>query len=267
MNRALKCLICLGTVMFLSACSTVDQPQSVQGVASDRDPTRIQLSKPLHFSTPDGSDVMVQAGTYRVEQAAGSQIRLIPTGEGPPTVLGGNAVSSDLEVAAPIVLAMRSEQQPDAYHLVLLLPDGTALDAIGSVSGIQPRGVFDWRKDIMAPLATQFEVPQPPGPDLWLRSLSRPCPEPGNVFFVVTNSGTETAGPSTTRVQLNYSSPTVRTNALVPGQSQAHSVYDSCNAFAGGGQKTCSVSVRVDVQNVVAESNEINNSRSTVCQH
>lgn len=268
MNRTSTCLFCLVSLMFLSACSTVETPQQAQeGDASAQDPTRIQLMQPLHFSAPDGSDVVVGSGMYRLEQTASSQLRLSPTGDGPSTVLGANTVSSDLDVAAPIALAIPS-QQPDAYHLALLLPGGTALDAIGSVTGVQPRGVFDLRKDIISPLATQFEVPQPPGPDLWLRSLSRPCPYAGNVFFVVINSGTEAAGPSTTRVEMGGARwATVPTNALAPGQSQGYSVYDSCSAVAGGGDITCSVTVRVDVQNAVAESNEINNTRRTTCTH
>jgi hypothetical protein len=265
MNCRFKCASCL-VGLVLSACSTVETPQPAQGAASAQDPTAIQINQPLHFSAPDGSDVVVGTGTYRLEQRSGSQLWLIPTGDSPRTLVGAEAMPTDLDVAAPIALAIRSEQQPDAYHLVLLLPGGTALDAIGSVSGVQSRGVRDVLKDIMV-RPTVFEVPQPPGPDLWPRSIYRPCPEPGNVFFVVTNSGTETAAPSTTRVEMKYSSATVRTNALAPGQSQAHSVYDSCNAFGGGGQKTCYVSVRVDVQNEVAESNEINNSQSTVCTH
>jgi len=264
MNRAFKSVFCLVTVTFLSACSTVETPRQAQGMASAQDPTRIQINQPLHFSAPDGSDVMVQAGTYRVEQATGSQIRLIPTENAPPTLLGANAVPSDLDVAAPIALAMPSE--PEAYDLVLLVPGGPALEAHGSVSGVLPRGVPNRLIAIMMP-PLALEVPQPPGPDLWVRSLFRPCPYPGNVFFVVINSGTEAAGPSTTHVSKGGGLAIVPTNALAPGQSQGYSVYDSCSAQGGGGDITCFVTVRVDVQNAVAESNEINNTRMTQCTH
>ena len=261
MNRAFNYAFCLVGTMVLSACSTVESPQLAQGMAQDS--TRIELTQALHFSSPDGGDVVVPAGAYRLEQAGGSQMRFVPTGDAPRTVVGAEAQPSDLDVSAPIALAIRSEQQPDAYHLVLLLPGRTALDAIGSVSGVRPRGVFDWRIVVMPQLTAQFDVR--PGPDLWLRSLSRPCPQPGNVFFVVINSGTETAGPSTARVDMGTRSATVPTNALAPGQSQGYSAYDSCSAIAGHGHITCSVSVTVDVLNAVAESHELNNTRTTKC--
>lgn len=267
MNRAFKSVSCLVTVMFLSACSTIETPQHAQeGDASAQDPTRIQFTQPLHFSAPEGSDVVVQAGTYRVEQATGSQIRLVPSGDGLPILLSAKAVSSGIDVAAPIALALPFE--PDAYDLVLLVPGGQVLETRGSVSGVLPRGVSSRLRAILVP-PLAFEVQQPPGPDLWVRSIFRgSCPEPGNVVFTVINSGTETAGPSTARVNKGGGPATVQISALAPGQSQGYFVYDSCSAFAGGGDRTCSVTVHVDVMNAVPESNEINNSRSeVVCRH
>jgi hypothetical protein len=81
MNRALKCASYLVGLMVLSACATVETPQQAQGMASAQDPTRIQLDQAVHFDTPDGTDVVVGPGAYRVEQATGSQLRLIPAGD------------------------------------------------------------------------------------------------------------------------------------------------------------------------------------------
>ncbi len=96
------------------------------------DPTTISLEQPVHFLTPDGSDVIVKPGTYEVG-ATQEWIRLIPDerrnavfGEALPTI-------HEEMISSPIGLSLSGEEgeQADVHHLLLLLPDGTGLDAIG----------------------------------------------------------------------------------------------------------------------------------------
>ena len=176
MKHSLRHLVWVIAVMVLSACSAIETPQQAQeGMASAQDPTRIEFTQPLHFAGSDGSDVVVPAGSYRVEQATGSQIRLIPTGDGPPTLLSAEAVALDLKMAAPFALAMPSE--PDLYDLVLLVPGGPALETRGSVSGVQPRGGSCLFCSVWGGPALVVEGPRSlaNSPDLLARSIIWSC--------------------------------------------------------------------------------------------
>lgn len=107
------------------------------------DPMTIYLEKPVHFLSPDGSDLLTQPGTYRVE-AAETWIRLIP-GERRDAILlearqDTHEGSMDLSVA--LSLPGNAEEEADLHYVVLLLPDGQSLQAIGTYSGIRQRGLF-----------------------------------------------------------------------------------------------------------------------------
>ena len=50
----------LVSAMLLAACSSGDTSQQVVRKSSAQDPAQIQFKQPLHFVTPDGSDLVVQ---------------------------------------------------------------------------------------------------------------------------------------------------------------------------------------------------------------
>jgi hypothetical protein len=255
MKHSLIHLVWIVGVMVLSACSTIETPQQAQeGDASVQDPTRIEFTQPLHFAGSDESDVVVPAGSYRVEQAPGSQIRLIPTGGGPPTVLGANAVPSDLKMAAPFALAMPSE--PDVYDLVLLVPGGLALETRGSVSGVQPRGVSCLHCAAWGGPALVVEGPRSlaNSPDLEPTSINWSCQGDRYFHIVVTNSGRADAGPSTARVAVRNQVFSFPTPGIRPGLSQPLTFPNRCFD-----DNTCTALLIVDALFQVAESNEGNN--------
>jgi hypothetical protein len=98
----------------------------------------IILEKATHFLSPSGEDVLIQPGTYAVEQAEG-WIQFIPLG-GENTdaiLLEANHLTHTETVQAPTALS-RSESE-DELVVALLLPDGTALEALGSYSGIRSK--------------------------------------------------------------------------------------------------------------------------------
>lgn len=101
----------------------------------------ITLEQPAQFIAGDGSVVQVHAGSYRIEQAGATRLRL--TREGSATIELDAVPSAHKEtVSTPTALAVVEEGKDDQLHLVLILPDGHALDAIGSYSGIQSRATF-----------------------------------------------------------------------------------------------------------------------------
>lgn len=102
--------------------------------------TAIELDKPVHFTAKDGDNVLAAAGTYGVESTDQSQLRLIPEKGASAVVVAAALQVHDIDISAPFVLTfVESEDRP---HVLLLLPDGRALDAAGSFSGVQSRDVI-----------------------------------------------------------------------------------------------------------------------------
>jgi len=106
--------------------------------------TTIELETPVHFLAPDGSDLVVEAGTYAIEPAE-EWIRLM-SGERHDAVLieakkGTHELA--LEHAMAMSLPGEAEKEADLHHVMLLLPGGNSLEATGTYSGIRPRGFFN----------------------------------------------------------------------------------------------------------------------------
>ena len=100
--------------------------------------TSITIANAVHFVTPDGSDVLVEPGTYRLEMAE-EWLRLVPGERKDALLLEASNIQHDeiLEVAT----ALSHSEAPDTHRIALLLPGGIGLQAIGSKSGIQSRAV------------------------------------------------------------------------------------------------------------------------------
>jgi len=98
----------------------------------------VDFEKEMHFLTPSGDDVLVEAGTYEVE-AAEEGLRLVPQeGERSEAVLLAASRSPHMrEVSTPEVRSIRAGE--DEEYLWLLLPDGQSWAAKGSYSGMRTR--------------------------------------------------------------------------------------------------------------------------------
>ncbi|MDH4194826.1 MAG: hypothetical protein OEV70_11830, partial [Nitrospirota bacterium] len=98
----------------------------------------LSLQQSAHFVESDGSDVLVEAGTYEVETLVGSRLKLNTPG-GTTLFLDAQATTHSEEIEAPLAVTVVGED-PDVVHIVLVLPNGQALDAPGSLSGTRSRG-------------------------------------------------------------------------------------------------------------------------------
>ncbi len=96
--------------------------------------TTITLENTAHFLAADGSDVFIQPGTYLVE-AAEEWLRLVP-GERRNALLIEAMQSQHHENLKDAKAFVRSGEA-DEHRIVLLLPGGTGLEAIGSVSRVR----------------------------------------------------------------------------------------------------------------------------------
>ena len=96
----------------------------------------VTLGQPVHFMSSEGRDVVVDIGTYLVEQ---KETSLVLTAEGRPALaLEAKPTSHHEAVEAPLAVAIPGEDA-DGLHLVLVLPNGQAWEAPGSMSGTRAR--------------------------------------------------------------------------------------------------------------------------------
>ena len=104
--------------------------------------TTVTLDQSVHFMTAEGSDVVLEAGSYAIE-AAEEWIRVTP-GEGQAVdalLLEAQAATHKETLTTPLGISAPGDQ-PDTHHLALLLPGGKRLEAIGSYSGLRSRGTL-----------------------------------------------------------------------------------------------------------------------------
>jgi hypothetical protein len=98
---------------------------------------RIILDQPAHFVAPDGAALALAPGMYEVEAAGESVLRLSEQGNASALLLKATSIPHK-ESLGEITVALIPAGE-DTVHLVLLHPDGTALDAVGSLTGVQSR--------------------------------------------------------------------------------------------------------------------------------
>ena len=183
MNRLWSCGILMGLSLMISACATT---------AASPDPSTITIQKPVHFSGSDGSDVVAPAGDYRVEQATDRTLRLVPQEGKTPLVIQAQATKYDEPMSD--LLALSIPYQEDEHHVVLLKPDGTALDAAGTYSGVKTRAVASF-VPLSRPIIQQYRLtPQ----QLTGGGSSSPPPPPPNTNpdLVITSAVLTPASPT-----------------------------------------------------------------------
>lgn len=113
-------------------------PLSVSAVEMGTLPT-IELPDPIHFTAPDGSDVVMAPGVYQM--ARGKESTLVLTGQNdqPVPEIQACTMSYGGVLEAPTALLIEEDGEEDEIHLVLLSPDGDDRDAIDTLSGTRSR--------------------------------------------------------------------------------------------------------------------------------
>jgi hypothetical protein len=142
---------CLFIIVGCCAAST--------GSSAQEPPTapRIHLEKEAYFTGPDGSALTLPPGSYDVETTNDSTLRLLEQGGGPALIVGATSMRHEeplSDLTAALILT-----DEDTLHLVLLHPNGGALDAVGSLTGVQSRAPLTRPSNALTPL-TQPQVQQ-----------------------------------------------------------------------------------------------------------
>jgi hypothetical protein len=109
-------------------------------------PTLVRVERGIHFTDPDGRQVLAQPGFYAVTvTGGGSRLRLYPAGGAAPLTLATRTtLHEEADIPLPLALILSKE---DEVHVALLLPEKKALDAQGSYSGArtsQPDPSPEW---------------------------------------------------------------------------------------------------------------------------
>ena len=111
-------------------------------LAANASTTTVEFPAAIHFLTPAGDDVEMGTGIYEVEVTE-SWLKLVPEGQGKTeaVLLEATPGTHEEKVEQLTIRLEESPDNPDVFHLAMLLADGTGLEAIGTKSGIRPRGL------------------------------------------------------------------------------------------------------------------------------
>ena len=141
----------IGVVMLVSASfatSTLAETQGPMELPSDvpmlelmREEVlnTVSLDRPVHFTTPQVIDTVAEVGTYRVEAGEPSQMNLVALKHLTSIAVDALNISHEWDIPQPIALFIRDDEK--FPHVVLLLPGGQGLEAVGSYDGSRARGL------------------------------------------------------------------------------------------------------------------------------
>jgi hypothetical protein len=104
------------------------------------DLTTITLDQTVYFSKPDGNNAVAPPGIYRLLLDDRKRMRLIPVknNEKKAALLVQSVPTNHLDtIPSPVALYIPDEE--NIPHIVLLLPGGKGLDAVGSFSEVRTR--------------------------------------------------------------------------------------------------------------------------------
>lgn len=114
-------------------------------------PTAITLDRTTYFVSQTGEDIPVPPGTYEVSSEHG-YLQLTGETTDHPLIITAHPTTHEETVTVPTPLSF--SEQDDLHVLMLLLPDGKALEATGSYSGIRSRATHVTKKRTGASRAT-----------------------------------------------------------------------------------------------------------------
>jgi hypothetical protein len=120
------------------------QPDMVQAADSEQEagPVEfeqvVEFDRDIHFLTPDGKDKVFAPGNYVVKGVEnGLRLRSADDEKGKGVIVRAEPGTHNRSVEAPEPLSMSGGD--DQYVVMLLLPEGKSLQAVGSSSGVFSR--------------------------------------------------------------------------------------------------------------------------------
>ncbi len=100
----------------------------------------VEFDREVHFLTPDGRDTVIQPGGYLVEAAQdGLRLKSADNETAEAVIVQAEPVTHEQSVDGPEPLVMKAGE--DQQVVMMLMPGGEGLQAIGSYEAIQTRGL------------------------------------------------------------------------------------------------------------------------------
>ena len=124
-------------------------------------PMAVQIHAPVHFMAPDGGNVVVPKDSYEVEKAE-DWLRLVPhtKSRSEALLIEAERTTHEEDLQSPLAMSLHDEKD-DTLHLALLLPDGKSLEALGTYSGVRPRGILKKLRKARSRLSTTAKLRRP----------------------------------------------------------------------------------------------------------
>ncbi len=148
----------LNLLIGLLACGLLSLSTIVQAASPEKSPTMIILDKAVKFEDPQGEEIMIESGTYAVSAGNGT-LSLSSSDSKTSIIIDANENSHDAEIPLATAASIPGQDGPLANtHLVILyLPNGQALQAIGTYPGIRSRGISEDVDLPSSPTTVTFE--------------------------------------------------------------------------------------------------------------
>ena len=153
------CMIFAVTVFTGEAGSVFAQSDVVQASDSEQEAGPVEFEQvvefenDMHFLNLDGVDVVLPAGGYYVDAVQnGLRLKSADNKEAEAVIVQAEATTHEQSVAAAEAVSIKEGE--DQQVVMVLLPEGKALQAVGSSSGIKSRGIRPMIK--LGPSALQY---------------------------------------------------------------------------------------------------------------
>lgn len=161
-------LTAVGTLFtFQLSCTPVEMTPDGTGLP------HVKLSRPVHFSSVDGQDAVLAPGLYRVESSDTSDLQVTDSVSQARFHLRAEPTTHLESLENAVALTVPTGE--DELHLLLLRPDKTGLEVVGTYSGVRSRGSSFkpvTQLQISQALATNVQIAGAPAPPI----LEEPLP-------------------------------------------------------------------------------------------
>jgi hypothetical protein len=123
------------------ACALLSPILPAQALESS-DSASITLEKAVQFEDPQGEDVLVSPGTYVVTEGE-ETLHLTANDSDTSVTIEADENSHKANILTPTAASIPGQDGPlaNTHVVILFLPDGHALQSIGTYPGIQSRGI------------------------------------------------------------------------------------------------------------------------------
>jgi hypothetical protein len=150
-----------------SACSDerVDDRDELVGAAlgllQAEELDTVSLDQSVHFITPDLTDTVASPDTYHVASTGHTRMKLMARKKKRTLIIDALSTSHTEDIATPIALYVRDDEK--FPHVLLLLPGGNGLEAVGSYDVIRSRGLRTFQltsSQIHGALKKKLQIPR-----------------------------------------------------------------------------------------------------------